>query len=77
MHVSIHNLFNQCINTISFQAKIKTVKLTIAVILGYILCTAPFFVAQLWGVFGYTSLGKYQILSTNFDKVGIFSATMF
>ena len=35
-----------------FQAKIKTIKLTIAVILGYILCSAPFIVAQIWGVFG-------------------------
>ena len=66
-------------NIILFQAKIKTVKLTIAVILGYILCTAPFFVAQLWGVFGTLpeKLSKYKLLSTNFGKVSIFSATIF
>ncbi len=39
------------IRTIS-NAKIKTVKLTIVVVLGYLCCSAPFVFIQLYAVFG-------------------------
>jgi hypothetical protein len=34
------------------RAKIKTVKLTVVVIVGYIVCSAPFICVQLWATFG-------------------------
>ena len=39
------------------KAKIKTVKLTVAVIMGYILCSAPFVCVQLYAIFGSPSQG--------------------
>ena len=39
------------------RAKIKTVKLTVAVIMGYILCSAPYVCVQLYAVFGSPSQG--------------------
>ena len=48
------------------KAKIKTIKLTMAVILGYIICSAPFCLAQIWSVFINPNIGKlvffYNIL---------------
>ena len=41
------------------KAKIKTVKLTVVVILGYIFCSAPFICIQLWATFGRSSLPEY------------------
>ena len=40
------------------KAKIKTIKLTMAVILGYIICSAPFCLAQIWSVFINPNIGK-------------------
>ncbi|GCC20356.1 hypothetical protein chiPu_0018915 [Chiloscyllium punctatum] len=37
------------INTIS-KAKIRTVKMTLVIVLAYIVCWAPFFIVQLWSV---------------------------
>ena len=34
------------------KAKIKTVKLTVVVIVGYIVCSAPFICVQLWAALG-------------------------
>ena len=45
------NLRTHSIQGIS-RAKIKTVKLTIVVILGYIVCSAPFICVQMWATFG-------------------------
>ena len=39
------------------RAKIKTVKLTVAVIAGYVLCSAPFVCVQLYAIFGSPSQG--------------------
>ena len=33
------------------QAKLKTIKLTLAVVLIYLLCWSPFFIAQMWAVY--------------------------
>ena len=64
-----------------FQAKIKTIKLTIAVILGYILCSAPFIVAQIWGVFGKIPqiLGKttHIICDQRFKNLAKFDGVIF
>ena len=50
------------------KAKIKTIKLTMAVILGYIICSAPFCLAQIWSVFINPNIGKlvffYNILKS-------------
>ena len=40
------------------KAKIKTIKLTMAVILGYIICSAPYCLAQIWSVFINPNIGK-------------------
>ena len=42
------------------KAKIKTIKLTMAVILGYIICSAPFCLAQIWSVFINPNIGKWK-----------------
>ena len=42
------------------RAKIKTVKLTVAVIMGYILCSAPFVCVQLYAIFGSPSQGMRE-----------------
>lgn len=34
------------------RAKIKTVKLTVVVIVGYIVCSTPFICVQLWATYG-------------------------
>ena len=44
------------------RAKIKTVKLTVAVIAGYILCSAPFVCVQLYAIFGSPSQGMRKSL---------------
>ena len=44
------------------KAKIKTIKLTMAVILGYIICSAPFCLAQIWSVFINPNIGKWFCL---------------
>ena len=45
------------------RAKIKTVKLTVTVILAYIICSVPFILVQLWAVFGSppSSVCKYWL----------------
>ena len=46
------------------RAKIKTVKLTVVVILGYIVCSAPFICVQLWATFGSPSeaVSKFRLI---------------
>ena len=47
----IYNSRSHSIRTIS-NAKIKTVKLTVVVVVGYLVCSAPFVFVQLYTVWG-------------------------
>ena len=40
------------------RAKLKTIKLTLAVILAYIICWSPFFVSQIWWLYDETATTK-------------------
>ena len=51
------------------RAKIKTVKLTIAVITAYILCSAPFTFVQILAVFGSPSKEVCKLKILNSDTV--------
>lgn len=57
------NVQNLCPRAHSTQgisrAKIKTVKLTVSVIVGYIISSAPFTCVQLWGAWGVITNCKY------------------
>jgi hypothetical protein len=44
------------------NAKIKTVKLTIVVVVGYLVCSAPFVCVQLYTVFGTPSSSMRKLI---------------